>query len=125
MEHVLRPAIKGFDYPSLREHFSTEQQKSFTSLDEATRIKHVRAVKDRIEVTNSLKKFEVNNQELFKEALQKKIIRGDKIREYVEAKSHRETLNNTKGGKALVVEDITLDRLGKKKLVPVHLAKYY
>jgi len=47
------------------------------------------------------------------------------MQEYAWAKGYRDTLNATKGGKALIVEDVSLDRLGKKRLVPVHLIKYY
>ena len=43
----------------------------------------------------------------------------------MQGKTFRDSLNETKGGKALVVDEVSLDRLGKKRLYPVHLAKYY
>jgi hypothetical protein len=52
------------------------------------------------------------------------MIVGGKMREYLDARSYRESLNRDKGGKALVVDEVTIDRKGKKKLVPIHLAKY-
>lgn len=40
------------------------------------------------------------------------------MREYVEAKGFRELLNINKVGKTLVQDEETLDRKGKKRLVP-------
>ena len=48
----------------------------------------------------------------------------DKMREYVEAKGFRELLNIKKVGKTLVQDEETLDRKGKKRLVPQQIAEY-
>jgi hypothetical protein len=61
MEAVLRPAVKGFDYATLGEHFRSEKQKQFTTLEGADRDIHQRIVKDRGEVTRSLRKYEINH----------------------------------------------------------------
>lgn len=47
------------------------------------------------------------------------------MREYLEAKFARESLNNEKLGKTLVQDEETLKRKGKRKLAPLHLIKYY
>jgi len=124
MEHVLRPEVQGFDYPTVAEHFSTVKQKQYTILDRSVMQDHVRGLKNRDEITRSLRRYEINHQDSFKEAIERSMIVGGKMREYLDARSYRESLNRDKGGKALVVDEVTIDRKGKKKLVPIHLAKY-
>ena len=52
-------------------------------------------------------------------------MQGGKIQEYLEAKTYRDNLNATKGNLALELDDVSLDRKGKKRIVPVYLAKHY
>jgi hypothetical protein len=51
-------------------------------------------------------------------------MQGGRMREYIEAKTYRDNLNATKGNLALELDDVSLDRKGKKRLVPVYLARH-
>lgn len=125
MEHVLRPEVKGFDYPSVKEHFKTEKQKQYLALKGEIRDQHLSGVKDRGEITRTLRRYEVNHQDAIREALERNVMTGPRMNDFIEGKTYRDALNTTKGGKALVLDDVSLDRKGKKKLYPVHLANYY
>jgi hypothetical protein len=46
------------------------------------------------------------------------------MREYIEAKTFRDKLNEDKGGQSLEYDELSLDRKGKRRLVHMHLTKY-
>lgn len=123
--------------------FLTEQRRQFQSLDpsenEASRTKLVSPLKVRGEgkkpkdaVVKTLKMFEVYNPESVNQAMKKQFLLQDKskdqinkMKEYVEAKSMREIMAKAKLGNGIMEDEETLDRKGKRRLVPVHLIKYY
>jgi hypothetical protein len=51
-------------------------------------------------------------------------MQGGRMQEYLEAKTYRDNLNATKGNLALELDDVSLDRKGKKRLMPAYLAKH-
>jgi hypothetical protein len=61
MEHVLRPEVLGFDYPSIGDHFSSEKQKKYTNLDGLVKNEHLSRVKDRADIVRSLRRYELNH----------------------------------------------------------------
>jgi hypothetical protein len=61
MEHVLRPEVPGFDYPTIGDHFSSEKQKKYTKLDGLVKNEHMSRVKDRADIVRSLRRYELNH----------------------------------------------------------------
>jgi hypothetical protein len=49
---------------------------------------------------------------------------GEKLQEFIEAKVVRDEMIEKLENKALVKDEVTLERKGKKRLHPVHIAKY-
>jgi hypothetical protein len=83
------------------------------------------------ETAKTLRLFEVYNPESLNKAIKNQLMmsaspsKAKNLSEFMESKKYRDAYTRGRQGKNLVQDDETLQRLGKKKLAPVHLVKYY